>query len=290
MENSHIAAAPASATSARRPLTWWLRLARAALLIYVCVLAWLYFRQEYLLFPGKPLPPDYRFDVPADVQEVRLPVAGATLSALHLRLPQPAGVVFFLHGNDENLATWFVNTDYYRKLNYDLFMIDYRGYGKSTGRIASQAQLLADVRAAWDYAAPLYAGKRRVIYGRSLGTGPAAILAAAVHPDLTVLVSPYCSVTQVARSEYPFVPGFLVRYPLSTCDAAGQMSTPLLLIHGERDTLIPPVHSEQIRARDPAADLQMIAGAGHEDIHDFPAYLDLLAARLRGLGMTPAGH
>ncbi|MBL8481284.1 MAG: alpha/beta hydrolase [Rhodocyclaceae bacterium] len=98
-----------------------------------------------------------------------------------------------------------------------------------------------------------------------------------------MLVSPYCSVTEVARSQYPFVPGFLVRYPLSTCDAAARMRSPLLLVHGDRDTLIPPAHSERIRARDAAAELQLIRGAGHEDIHEFPAYLDLLAARLRAL-------
>lgn len=283
MQEIQTAALPASGYPARRLVKLLWRLLRGALLIYLCMVGWLYFRQEKLLFPGTALPPDYRFNVPADVQEVSLPVPGATLSALHLRLADPRGVVLFLHGNDENLASWFVNTDYYRNLNYDLFMIDYRGYGKSTGRIESQAQLLADVRAAWDYVAPQYAGKKRVIYGRSLGTGPAALLAADVQPDLTVLVSPYCSVTEVARSQYPFVPGFLVRYPLSTCDAAARMRSPLLLVHGDRDTLIPPAHSERIRARDAAAELQMIRGAGHEDIHEFPAYLDLLAARLRAL-------
>jgi uncharacterized protein len=64
-------------------------------------------------------------------------------------------------------------------VNYDLFIIDYRGYGKSTGRIESEVQLHADVRAAWEAIAPRYRGKPIVIYGRSLGTGLAASLATA---------------------------------------------------------------------------------------------------------------
>ena len=91
-------------------------------------------------------------------------VTGARLSALHLRLPDPQGVVFFLHGNNGNLATWFVNADFYRAANYDLFMLDYRGYGKSSGRIESEEQLRADVLAAWRSVAGRYLGKRRVIY------------------------------------------------------------------------------------------------------------------------------
>ena len=128
----------------------------AAVAAYALLLAWVYWRQESLLFQPEPLAPGHMFGLP-DVREVRIDVDGATLSALHLKLPQPRGVVFFLHGNGGNLATWFTNSDFYRKANYDLFMIDYRGYGKSSGRIEGEAQLRADVRAAWDRVAPQYA-------------------------------------------------------------------------------------------------------------------------------------
>ncbi|TXC66715.1 lysophospholipase [Piscinibacter aquaticus] len=95
-------------------------------------------------------------------------------------------------------------------------MLDYRGYGKSSGRIESEAQLHADVRAVWRAVAPHYAGKRVVLYGRSLGTALAASLAAELQPDLTMLVSPYTSMEAMARQHYPWVPGALLRYPLRT--------------------------------------------------------------------------
>jgi len=123
---------------------------------------------------------------------------------------------FFLHGNGGSLQEWLTSTELYRRTGFDLFIIDYRGYGKSTGRIESEAQLHADVRAAWQAIAPEYAGKKMVLYGRSLGTGLATRLATEVHADLLVLVSPYSSLRDLAREHYSWVPGAVLRYPMRT--------------------------------------------------------------------------
>jgi hypothetical protein len=248
---------------------------------YAALLAALYVGQERLLFPGTPLPADHRFRFEQPFAEVTIPVPGATLHALHVTQPDPRGLVFFLHGNAGNLATWTTGVDFYRRVNYDLFILDYRGYGKSTGRIESEAQLHADVRAAYDAIAPRYPGKPIVVFGRSLGTGLAVALARDVAPALLVLVSPYTSVTEAARRAYPVAPGFLVRYPLRTDEVIAGVTSPMLLLHGTRDTLIPPADSERLRALARApAELVLVDGAAHNDIQRFPAYLDALAARL----------
>jgi pimeloyl-ACP methyl ester carboxylesterase len=252
-----------------------------ALVIYLLLIAALAVGQERLLFQPQTLPAGHRFGQAADVHEVFVDVPGARLNALHLRLPRPDGMVFFLHGNGGNLANWFVNVDYYRRLNLDLFMLDYRGYGKSTGRIESQAQLQADVRAAWDSVAPRYAGQRRVIYGRSIGTGLAALLAADVQPELTVLASPYFSMLDLALTHYPWVPAAVLRYPLRTDEALPRIQGGVLLVHGERDTLIPPDHSQRLQALLPRARLLRVPQAAHNDLQDFPFYLDGLAAALK---------
>ena len=113
----------------------WKRLLLGGVLLgsgtYAAGLGYVYARQERLLFHPDALPADHAFKRDADVHEVSVAVPGATLSALHLQLPAPKGVVFFLHGNGGNLESWFVNVDFYRRANVDLFMIDYRGYGKS---------------------------------------------------------------------------------------------------------------------------------------------------------------
>ena len=138
---------------------------------YAALLAALYVGQERLLFPGTPLPADHRFRFAQPFAEVTIPVPGAMLHALHVTQPDPRGLVFFLHGNAGNLATWTTGADFYRRVNYDLFILDYRGYGKSTGRIENEAQLHADVGAAYDAIAPRYRGKPIVVFGRSLGAG-----------------------------------------------------------------------------------------------------------------------
>ena len=252
-----------------------------ALLVYGALLSALWFQQEALLFRPQRLPADHRHPPAADVFETWVAVPGARLNALHLRLPNPAGVVFYLHGNGGSLQNWFVNADFYRRVNFDLFMIDYQGYGKSSGIIASEAQLHDDVRTAWRSVASHYDGKRRVFLGRSLGTGLAAKLAAAEQPELTVLVSPYFSMQALASEHYPWVPSAVLRYPLRCDLALPQLQGQVLLLHGERDTLIAPSHSLRLQALLPSARRVQVAGAAHNDLQDFAGYTDELAQALK---------
>ena len=258
------------------------RIALAAGLVYAGALALLAWRQEALLFQPQTLPTDHRFDLGGDVHETWVEVPGARLHALHMQLPRPDGVVFYLHGNAGNLQGWFVNAEFYRHANLDLFMIDYRGYGKSSGRIESEAQLHDDVRAAWQTIAARYAGQRRVIFGRSLGSGLAASLAAELQPELTVLVSPYLSMAELAHEHYPWVPRALLRYPLRTDSALARVKGPVLLAHGGHDQLIPPSHSKRLAALAAQPQLLLVPEAGHNDIQEFAAYRDAVAAALRG--------
>ena len=253
-----------------------------AALAYTVIVAFVYFRQEKLIFSPVPLSADYKFTI-ADVEEVSVPVAGTELSALHLRLPNPKGIVFFLHGNGGNLQTWLTSVDFYRRVNYDLFMIDYRGYGKSRGQIESERQLHADVRTAWDTIAPRYVGKKLVVYGRSLGTGLAAKLSSEVEPDLTVLVSPYESLKAMGDAHYPWLPGAVNRYTMRTDQWLPVIKGPVMIEHGDKDTLITLSQGERLKSIRPATELVVVTGAGHNDIHKFPRYLDSLSERLKNL-------
>lgn len=253
-----------------------------ALLLYAGVLGLLYWKQEALLFAPVRLPEDHAFAI-AGIVERRIVVPGAVLSALHFRQPDAKGVVFFLHGNAGSLQQWLTSTDFYRRTRFDLFMIDYRGYGKSSGRIESEAQLHADVRAAWNAIAPEYAGRKRVVYGRSLGTGLATYLAREAQADLLVLVSPYSSLRDVAREHYPWVPGALLRYPMRTDLWLPQVAMPVLILHGEADTVIGLEHAQRLAALSPGCLLVRLPGVGHNDVHRSREYLETLAARLAEL-------
>jgi uncharacterized protein len=263
-----------------------------ALAAYALALALLYWQQESLLFRPVVIPTGQPLagltSQGAGVREFTVDVPGAKLSGLQLKLPNPKGVVFFLHGNSGNLDSWFINTEIYRQNNMDLVMLDYRGFGKSTGQIESEAQLQADVRAVYNHIAPQYVAKKLVVYGRSLGTGLAAGLAAELYKeqtivDMTVLVSPYSSMAALTQEIYPFVPQALLRYPLRTDQVVDKIKNPLLLIHGEQDTFIPPSHSQTLKSRAPQARLMLIKDAGHNDVHKFDAYLKDFGGVLAGL-------
>jgi hypothetical protein len=266
-------------------LAW---IAGGAIVLYGCVLLLLWWKQESLMFYPAPLPAGHVLATEPDVHETTVPVDGAQLSVLHLRLPAPRGVVFFLHGNAGNLAGWFTNTEFWRAANFDLVMPDYRGFGKSTGRIESPAQLRDDVRAVWGSVAQRYAGRPVVLYGRSLGTGLAAQLAVELSaqghpPALTVLVSPYTSFRDLTAEWYPWVPAALVRYPLSTADHLVAIGGPVLLLHGEQDRLIGVAHARRLQDLRPSAQLVVLPGADHNDVHLHPRYRTVLAQALARL-------
>jgi uncharacterized protein len=262
----------------QRLLRMILSLVLIAVGFYGGVLLLLYWKQELLLFAPERLPPGHQFTVP-DVVERTVEVDGAALSALHFRQPNAKGVVFFLHGNGGSLQNWLLSTDFYRRTGFDLFMLDYRGYGKSTGRIESEAQLHADVRAAWKLVAPEYAGRRIVLYGRSLGTGLATNLATEVNADLLVLVSPYSSLRDAGRDHYPWVPAVVMRYPMHTDQWLPKVKMPVLILHGDRDTVIGFAHAQRLQALKPDAELVTVHGAAHNDVHLSAEYIEALATR-----------
>ena len=240
--------------------------------------------QEKLLFHPEPANPKFKFDLPY-TSEVYIDVPDAKLHALYLRQPaeKSKGIVLFLHGNAGNLETWFTHTDFWLSTGYDVLMPDYRGFGKSTGKIENEAQLNDDVLRAWNYVAHNYKEKKKVFYGRSLGTGLAAKLAAQTSADLVVLVSPYTSMTAIAQEYYPWVPSFILRYPLKTDQLLPQLNTKILLLHGTSDTLISSEHSKRLVELNPNASLVEVDGADHGDIHNFDAYTNTLKATLSAL-------
>lgn len=253
--------------------------------VYAAAIGWLWFRQEQLLFEPEPLAQDETVCADPDTREIFIDVPGARLSVAQLKRPNPRGVFFFLHGNSGNLKKWFVELDAFREANFDVVMFDYRGFGKSSGQIESEAQLRADVVAVWEHFAPMYEGKRVVIAGQSLGTGLAAGLAALMGaagraPDLTLLVSPYCSMRALASELYPWVPSQVLRYPLHTLEYAAKLMGQVMLIHGDRDELIPIHHSERLCSVNPSAQLLRVTGAGHSDVHQYPSVRQALRAAL----------
>jgi hypothetical protein len=251
------------------------------MLAYITAMAALYVFQDKLIFPAEALPSDYKFTFDAPFTEINLPVDGAVLNALHFKQENPRGVIFFLHGNSGHLVDWVTDLEFYQRANYDLFIFDYRGYGKSTGKMEGEAQAFADVKSAWDYMAPQYNDKPIVIYGRSIGSALATELAQTVNPALLVLVSPFTSMIDISKKRYPFAPTWLLRYPFETDKKLQNVSSDVLLIHGDEDYFIPISHSQKLQQlTQKSSTLMVIKGADHSDIHQHESYIEGLTKTL----------
>ncbi|UOQ78934.1 alpha/beta hydrolase [Hymenobacter sp. 5516J-16] len=253
---------------------FWIFGLGAALYIGVCLL--LYFQQERLLFFPTRLAPDYRFRFPDRFEErwVTAP-DGTRLHGLLFQADaaQARGLVFYLHGNGGALDSWGDVAPTYTRLGYDVFLLDYRGYGKSQGRLSSEQQLLADVETAYQQLLTQYPENRIVVLGYSLGTGPAAWLAARHQPRLLILQTPYRSMRAVARQHYPWVLGLLVRYPLHTDRVLPQVKAPIVIFHGTRDEIISYEQALQLKPLlKPQDQFITLTGAGHNGMTDNPEY------------------
>lgn len=248
-----------------------------ALVLYVVGCCFLYFKQETLLFYPEKLPIGYHFHFPGEYREHPITAPdGTRLSGLLFKAQASKGLVFFLHGNGGSLAGWGAVAAIYTELGYDVFLLDYRGYGKSQGRISSQAQLLGDVETAYSQMKAEYSEQSIIIAGYSVGTGPAAWLAARHRPRLLLLHAPYYSLADMAAHTirlWPILPGWLLRYPLPTNKFVQQVSAPVVLFHGDQDEVIPYNSSLRLKALlKPGDQLIPISGAGHNGLLDSPQY------------------
>lgn len=251
-----------------------LRLLKPVLLLglaaYLAVLGTLYMRQRELVFPRDPAKADIASAGLAAAEEVSVATAdGERLVAWVV--PPRAGkpVVLYFHGNSGNLGRPG-RIERFRGLTEDgagLFAVSYRGYGGSSG-MPSEEGLLQDARAAYGVAAARFGAGNLIGYGESLGTGVVLKLAAEVPLQAVVLEAPYRSTLSVAQGTYPYLPLSLLMKDQFRSDAViGRVKAPLLVLHGERDQVIPFAQGQQLYelANAPKRFLRFPAGR-HSDL------------------------
>ncbi|GAA4465331.1 alpha/beta fold hydrolase [Nemorincola caseinilytica] len=247
------------------------------LLLYVAVCAFFYSRQQQILFVPERLPAGFRYEFPGRYRECSIKLQdGTVLSGLLFRAAAdtPKGLLFYVHGNAGSLRTWGEIAEVYTATGYDLFMFDYRGYGISGSSITSEEQLYADVQVAYDSMRALYPENRIVVLGYSIGTGPAAMLAAHNHPAHLVLQAPYYSMTDMMEHTYPFLPTFMLRFPLRTYEYAAKANAPVTIFHGTEDGVLYYGSSLKLRKNfRPGDTLITIAGLGHNGFTTNGQYL-----------------
>jgi pimeloyl-ACP methyl ester carboxylesterase len=252
------------------------------LVLYLGIGLMLYFFQEGLLFFPQKLPKTYSFsfDEPFEEMEI-LTESDVLLHGLLFQTENTKGLIFYLHGNAGALDSWGEVAPTYTSLGYDVFLLDYPGYGKSEGKISSQAQLFKAVQDAYNEVKKRYQEDQIIVLGYSIGTGLAAYLAANNHPKKLILQAPYYSLVNLIRRKVPIIPSFLIRYPLETHRYLKDCTMPVVLFHGAKDSLIPVEHSERLQMEFKKGDtLIILPNQEHNGITDHPDYKDHLIALL----------
>ena len=260
------------------------------LLAYLGICALLYFQQESLIFFPRQLAPDYQFQYETDFDEIfimtddSVKLHGLLFHADSLPAGQAGakGLIFYLHGNSRAMDTWGSISSNYTNLGYDIFILDYRGYGKSEGKIESEEQFFTDIQTAYDKLKTLYHEDRIVIIGYSIGSGPAAMLASNNDQRQLVLQAPYYSLVDMMEHTYPLLPTSLLNYKFETYLYVEKTDCPIAVFHGDQDRVIYCGSSEKLSEHlKPSDTFILLEGLGHNGMNDDPRYLALLKQILK---------
>ena len=238
------------------------------------MVALLYVLQERLIFQPEKLGADfrYRYDIP--FREMFIDVApGVRINGLHFYAKDPLGLVLYFHGNTRSIKGWAKYARDFYRYRYDVVMVDYRGFGKSTGKRGEQA-MFQDMQVVYATLQSEFTEDRIIIYGRSLGSGFAAKLASDNAPRYLILDAPFYSFTKAVKRFLPFLPlKVVLRFQLQTHKWIKNVSCHTYILHGTKDWLIPIRQSEQLRLLNPdRITLIRIEGGGHNNLPSFPEY------------------
>ena len=261
-------------------MPYWLYLLLIILAIYLIASIVLYYIQDYFLFKPEKLSKDFQFYYEnQETEEYNLETRdGAVINGLLFKPKNRSkGVVLYLKGNSKSIKGWGKFAVDFTRHDYSVLMVDYRGFGKSTGK-RSQKAIKRDLQEIYNLIKEKATEERIIVYGRSLGSGFAAKLASMNNPKMLILDAPYYSLTKVTGRYMPFMPlSIIMKYPLPTYKWLKYVKCPIHIIHGTNDKLIPFKTSVKLSQIQPKITrLYTVIGGGHKNLNNFESYHKML--------------
>ncbi len=242
------------------------RLLVIVLLAYLVLLLIYFFRQSHFIYvPAQHLKAPTAYGL-TDFSIVSVKTKdGLTLKAWYHPATPHKPTLLFLHGNAGHIGDRAYTVQPYLKEGFGVFLFEYRGYGDNPGR-PSETNNIADAQVALQDLRQDSACI--VVYGESLGTGVAVALAAQNKVAALILESPFSRLSNVAKKHYPFLPvDLLLRERYDSIDSIAHIHTPVLLMHGTKDEVVPVAESEMLyQAAVPPKSLVIAADKAHNDM------------------------
>ncbi|WP_411767390.1 alpha/beta hydrolase [Winogradskyella sp. A3E31] len=242
--------------------------------LYVMIGTILYTIQEKILFLPTTLEQDYQYKFETSFEELFIKTEdGSRLNGLHFKAENPKGVVLYFHGNAGDLSRWGLIVEPFTKYNYDVIVMDYRTYGKSTGAL-SEKNLYEDAQLFFGYTKEHFDDKDIIIYGRSLGTGIASKLASQNNIQQLILETPYTTIVDVGKHRFPIFPvETLLKYKLPTVEYLKNVDCPITIFHGTADDVVPYKFGKELKEKySNKIEMITIEGGGHNDLANYMAY------------------
>jgi pimeloyl-ACP methyl ester carboxylesterase len=242
-----------------------------------------YVFQERFIFKPEKLKQDFEFKYDIPFREYFFDIGpGVRINALHFFREKPSGLILYFHGNTRSIKGWAKYARDFYRYDYDVVLVDYRGFGKSTGK-RGEKEMLSDMQFVYDELKKKYNEDHLIMYGRSMGSGFATKLASDNNPRYLILDAPYYSFLRVVERFLPILPVRIVlRFHLRTDKWIEHVKCHTYIIHGKKDLLIPFKHSVALQKKNPRKiTLIEIPGGHHNDLPSFPEYHNFVRDILR---------
>ena len=256
------------------------KLVLVLLSLYVMITASLYFLQEKILFLPTVLEQDYQFEFNNYFEELNFKTDdGAKLNAIHFKVKNPKGVILYFHGNAGDLSRWGTIAEFFVDKQYDVLIMDYRTYGKSTGKL-SEATFYTDAQLFYNYLNECCNENEIILYGRSLGTGIATYLASKNNPKQLILESPYYSILDVAKDRFPVLPvKMLLKYKFPTFQFIQKVKCSITMFHGTNDQVVPYISAKKLFEVAPKSKTNFITikDGSHNNLIDYKPYQNTIS-------------
>ena len=241
----------------------------------------LYFIQDLLFFHPKPLPADYTFRFNQPFVELNIPIGDRNLNLIQFKATGPRkGIVLYFHGNMRNIERYAGQATLFTETGFEIWMVDYPGFGKSTGKRTEQV-MYDDALRIYEIAIRELPAHQLIIYGRSIGTGVASYLASVQACRQLILETPYYNIETLARYYAPIFPvKALMNYRFPTNEYLLKVKAPITILHGTKDEIIPYRHAKRLAA---IRDVQLITitGGMHNNLSAYPLFRQTLIRLLQ---------
>lgn len=244
--------------------------------LYILIALMLYFLQEKLIFLPTNLPQEYAYTFTEPFEEFYLEAPdGARLNAVHFKRQRPKGLILYFHGNAGDLSRWGSYATFFAQKEYDVLIMDYRTYGKSTGKLGEK-ELYADAQLFYQYAKRQYGEANIIVYGRSLGAAIATQLASVTQPSKLILETPFYNLYDVAKERFSLLPiKQFLKYEFKSNEYITQVACPIRIFHGTADRVVPYESGLQLFESTPQTDKRFytIENGEHNNLVEFEVYL-----------------